>query len=567
MKNPDCPRPEPLSPLSEPWIHQIKEWLNYCLERHGSVCAETLSGLIIDESTPPVLPSRVIDVGLPDGSVAPRLLQANGATGYYTALSYCWGASEKTHRSYLTTVDTLEKHLSSIPWDLLPKTLRDAVLLTRAVGIRYLWVDSLCIIQDSTDDWEQESAKMGVVYSHARFVIAATIGEDANTGLFPPQEHVYHPGPRPLCFSREPKAWGLGRGALPLFARGWTAQEWILSRRIVFWTHERMCWRCRCRSVREDDWGLPYESGLIHGEYTWTEVVEDYSQRNLTYQSDKLFALQGLVSQLSKRRPDDRYAMGTWLSNMPQELLWSANQSDIPTGCGPHRLDFPSWSWVSHPGGVSFMSCQGDIRLYDCLERSRYLSFSLANDFSVLMKTRSKKVDLDGPDTAEYMAKWHRNGPWSVEVRGSHMRREVFDSSCPDLAQTDEAVISLFGANGKRIKERQITACRKELSILFDTQNYLSRYRREKDGPAEPGATPDFLFVEVMLVKVFERPIERHEDRRTDGAQRSKSEVGRIAGLLLRKIDGSPGRFTRVGVATAPRDWLQDAEVGEVVVE
>ncbi|EGZ71350.1 HET-domain-containing protein, partial [Neurospora tetrasperma FGSC 2509] len=308
-------RNPPLTPWSEPWLDWLKGWLNACLGKHGPECCTTLSGERIDELLPPVLPTRIIDVGPREGSGSARLVESQGERGHYTALSYCWGSSRKSDRPYLTTTETLEKHLSELPWDLLPKTLRDAILLTRAVGMRYLWIDSLCIIQDSNDDWEKEAARMGTLYAQARLVIAATIGTDAQAGLFPFQTYIHHPSRRSipswrrspsLYFRNLPNERGSPQLNLPLFTRGWATQEWVLARRIVFWTQERMCWYCANECVGDDGNSVSTYSGLFQRYTTWKEIATLYSGRDLTYPTDKLIALSGIANEIQKQRPKDK---------------------------------------------------------------------------------------------------------------------------------------------------------------------------------------------------------------------------------------------------------------------
>jgi hypothetical protein len=125
-----------------------------CIESHTDDCgAETGA-----------FPTRFIDVGPMDGSVEPRLVESPGITGAYATLSHCWGIGAKP---LVTETATLLQRLTSIAIDTMPKTFADAVQITRLLGIRALWIDSLCIIQDSKTDWERESACMDDVYANS----------------------------------------------------------------------------------------------------------------------------------------------------------------------------------------------------------------------------------------------------------------------------------------------------------------------------------------------------------------------------------------------------------------
>lgn len=122
------------------------------------------------------LPTRLIDIN--PGNDTFRIVETqDGSAGRYVALSYCWGSSKF---STLTTDNTMLDwtSLSSIP-----KSIVDAVLITKALGLRYLWVDALCIIQDSAEDWATQSAKMESVYRNAYMTIAASSASSANEGF------------------------------------------------------------------------------------------------------------------------------------------------------------------------------------------------------------------------------------------------------------------------------------------------------------------------------------------------------------------------------------------------
>ena len=121
------------------------------------------------------LPQRVIDVGLKSQGTDPvehcRLYCSHGECEKYLTLSHCWGQAGTINT---TTRENLEHQYNGIDWSSLSKTFQDAILVTRALGIRYLWIDSLCIIQGDNTDWEQESAKMGSIYEGSYITLAAT---------------------------------------------------------------------------------------------------------------------------------------------------------------------------------------------------------------------------------------------------------------------------------------------------------------------------------------------------------------------------------------------------------
>jgi hypothetical protein len=101
-------------------------------------------------------PTRVIDGGPPDGSLEPMLLKSNHMKDLYVTLSHCPGGKV----SSTTTPKNVEEHNCAISLNTLPNTFQDAILITRRLGLRYLWIDSLCILQGSASDWQRGSAVM-----------------------------------------------------------------------------------------------------------------------------------------------------------------------------------------------------------------------------------------------------------------------------------------------------------------------------------------------------------------------------------------------------------------------
>lgn len=122
------------SPLSKEGIKVMKMFIDDCTHHHGQTCS-------LDSSTP--LPTRVLDVGDPNTRTAPFLFQSRGAFGSYLALSYCWGGVSR----HQTTKANFRQRTKHIEYDTLPRTIKDAIKVTRALGFQYIWIDSLCVIQ------------------------------------------------------------------------------------------------------------------------------------------------------------------------------------------------------------------------------------------------------------------------------------------------------------------------------------------------------------------------------------------------------------------------------------
>jgi hypothetical protein len=154
------------------YFHVARLWLTECQDTHPG-CGNDV----------PELPSRVLYV-VEEGQ-PPFLVNGEGIYAHYATLSYCWGQS----RAVKTTVENLEQLQNAIPLDTLPETFRDAMLVCRQLGIRYLWVDNICIVQNSTADWEKQSSAMGSIYYNSTITLAATASSDSSTGMFLPKRH------------------------------------------------------------------------------------------------------------------------------------------------------------------------------------------------------------------------------------------------------------------------------------------------------------------------------------------------------------------------------------------
>ena len=317
------------------------------------------------------LPSRLVDVGHEDEHI--RLVETKGGKGEYAALSYCWGENSVQLKATGSMLDKMKNH---IPPEQLPRTIQDTIKLTRMLGLKYIWVDCLCILQDSDSDWETEAAKMGQYYQYANLTIAASAAVSASCGLFGSRPKVSQPKQiqfrdsdgslYPLVAQRRNiRLWtdtidDLG----PLSERGWTFQEHALSGRIIHFTEGEMIWECPSEMISED--GHPIRNNchsmikefqiqrLESPESYWRFLVRAYSGRRLTYSKDKLPAIAGMADHYYKIT-NQQYLAGLWRKDLPVDLVWSSwgwEEADKP----PKILPGPSWSWASINGGVAFIA-------------------------------------------------------------------------------------------------------------------------------------------------------------------------------------------------------------------
>ena len=222
-------------------LEVIKYWLSNCDRHHGCKPLEhAATGAKLR------LPTRLLDVGN-HGDKSVRLWATTpNDSGEWIALSHRWGLQ---HLS--TTPETLQAHLDGIQLSALPATFRDAVTVTRALGRRYLWIDSLCVIQGPGGDFNTEAKRMEDVYSGAYCVIAASCSADHFSGFLKQRNRRSYVG---LC--RE------GKGETPFYvcesidnfkdhvldgelnSRGWVLQEHALARRTLFFTEHQTYFEC-----------------------------------------------------------------------------------------------------------------------------------------------------------------------------------------------------------------------------------------------------------------------------------------------------------------------------------
>ncbi|PVH80552.1 HET-domain-containing protein, partial [Cadophora sp. DSE1049] len=291
------------------------------------------------------LPTRLVDIGSPESNVDPRLVHTESyPDGQWVALSHCWG--EPQNHPPKTTRENLAERLAGIPLSSMPKSFTDAVAVTKALGLQYIWIDSLCIIQDDEEDWLAESKHMGSVYEKAFLTIAASSASDSRGGLFitrpygelkVPTISISFDDPaigatEPLGsysigleWRQEPFIQELDPMDTALSKRGWATQEWILSRRTIHFLDRGLVWVCKTSAEAETGYFV-VGRGIPIQEYknAWGQIVQEHSARLFTYQRDRLVSLEGLASRYRHFKPkDDWYAAGIWGSDMPLHLLWS----------------------------------------------------------------------------------------------------------------------------------------------------------------------------------------------------------------------------------------------------
>jgi hypothetical protein len=290
----------------------------------------------------------------------------------YATLSHCWGLMD----FFKLTRDNLSAVQKTINIRELSKTFQDAIFIARELGFDYLWIDSLCIIQDDADDWRNEASLMCNVYSHAALNIAAAGAADGSQGCiferpYPqfwayPVHLVFQEKVRKFQFA-DPSTYDRCIRSQPLVRRAWAVQERLLARRTLHFSKTEIFWECKstiaCESFPD---GIPRR--LFHAEdfkktreLEWHDVLQYYTAAKLTYGSDKLVALSG-IAKTFQQITKDQYLAGMWRSGLESTLCWRVGQIIGPSSWSvgeiigpsdrPSEERAPSWSWAFVDGQI-----------------------------------------------------------------------------------------------------------------------------------------------------------------------------------------------------------------------
>jgi len=361
-----------------------KTWLDHCLMYHGTC------GRPIQEDQP----SRLIQVSGANPRVV-SLLETHGLRYSYTVLSHCWGGVVGS----ITTKANYEHRKHVMHLDDLSANFRDAIFVTRRLGINYLWVDSLCIIQDDKTDWAREASKMAGVYAGAVVTISALRAKSCDEGFLGPRL-AGTPVPLPSLNNNLPSV-SVRRNLVnlhdavvvsKLHSRGWVFQERMMSTALLHFSHEQMFWECRygwfseCGGSGDRRGESPLGMFRPRPEFSylrsatapkaplpeppftmWYYWVEEYTRKELTFDGDKLPAMAGLADIFGRSVPGN-YVAGLWQEDLINGLLWSAAR-DIDSVHiliseseryfqlkSPSNRKSPSWSWLAVDGPVKFFA-------------------------------------------------------------------------------------------------------------------------------------------------------------------------------------------------------------------
>jgi hypothetical protein len=344
------------------------------------------------------LPSKLLFIQ--DDSV--KLLNTADLQGdqRYVALSYCWGGEQEQKT---TTQNLRDREQHGLDIHKLPQSLKDAIQVTRNLGLTYLWIDSLCIIQDDPVHKAQEITRMAAIYRGAHLTISAASSPAATDGFLHPRS----PSPiRKHILSLQMICSNGSKGQIYIYrtehpsprtedtinTRGWTLQEHLLSPRLLIYGAWQMRWVCqaaqcadggptgvyprsfenltsklqssRTYSVIWEDAVAALDAGrnvkvrkcmleLDGMRGLWARVVEEFTRRKLSVADDRAAAIHGIAARYGEL-VRDRYVAGLWMGQLAAQLVWKRPSAyDGPTR-SPGVRRKPSWSWIGVDGAVSW---------------------------------------------------------------------------------------------------------------------------------------------------------------------------------------------------------------------
>jgi hypothetical protein len=360
-------------------VGTIRRLLDHCTSK----CHPTIPSQFV--------PTRLIDVGY-DASVLPRLVLSSNSSRTeqikYAALSYCWGDEKDAESQFKTEKASLGDRCRSLPEELITPTIKDAIAITRVIGLRYLWIDALCIIQDDKDDWSHESSQMNLVYRHAFVTICSLNSDSCHESFLDRAPAIQVPFQSTLrktikgsylirlrsrasrFYNRDKFPWE--HVSSKWNQRCWTYQEQEMSTRLLLFGSLKMHFACaRYLWTEVDEAPIDITTSRFLSQVTefkenrisarelyqcWNLIIDSYGHRLVTFDKDRLPAIAGLARIMSEAL-QDQYLAGLWKGNLLEGLTWYSSHTMLSRGLHTHLQNIrrhnyvaPSWSWAACPG-------------------------------------------------------------------------------------------------------------------------------------------------------------------------------------------------------------------------
>ncbi|KAH7174602.1 heterokaryon incompatibility protein-domain-containing protein [Fusarium flagelliforme] len=484
--------------LSKQGLSFINSCLKMCKENHKH-CKQNDTNL----------PTRVLDIGVSEDSHVRLIETIDKEAEKYIALSYCWGSNP----SIRTMAENIEEMKSGVTLERLPAAYVDAIALTRQLGVRYIWIDALCIIQDSQADWEKECSKMAETYTNAYLTIAAASSTSVTSHFLKPRLETPPQAPH---YNRQVFKTAVtgnnGKGLVsvkarlmqatgahwqwqdtqndqqplvePLTQRGWTLQEKILSTRLLSLSASEMVWTCKERIACEcgsrlnhqrEFGGTPLSQISRRSEAFnfWHKIVENYAKRKLTRSEDKLPAISAIAAIVQKKIGSD-YIAGLWADNIELDLLWRRPASTAVQSASSCYIA-PSFSWASITGEIDYLCFRNGKWPYEKAANVLEVTSETGPD-APLGRVMKSKLVVQGPIATGYV---ERQGPhgWFV-VRLGSTRLFFFPDTV--LSTTDTTIAN--GGSEVSVCRRSHEHGREELRQTLQRLDPKGKSKSEYDG-------------------------------------------------------------------------------------
>ncbi|KAK4451003.1 heterokaryon incompatibility protein-domain-containing protein, partial [Podospora aff. communis PSN243] len=372
---------------SEQCFELTRGFIADCVNNHPR-CRRTIRGSREDgRPDGPYLPRRLLRIPQPNRKktgVIVRLvetasIEAETKKGMkYASLSYCWG-NANVHKPFLLTKATHAALVAGVDVSLLPRTIQHAILATAWLGLEWLWVDSLCIVQDCSQDWAEQAPLMMSVYNEAFVTLAAVAAKGSDDGLFAERDPrtylecpVFRDDAMNTTFTMPPRC---KKGKMwddwdwPLWDRGWVLQERVMARRTIKFG-AFLGWDC-CKMERDEfDYRKtmevyryrsakpplcarlatltqrlppPAQAADASEMYNfWIDVLTEYTSAKLTVRTDRLVAISGIIEAIHQETGWENVA-GIWLPFIHLDLCWKR----APDRYKSRLSQWPTWSWAS----------------------------------------------------------------------------------------------------------------------------------------------------------------------------------------------------------------------------
>ena len=554
------------------WI-LARKWIKTCTEHHDH-CSQRIAAESFHFA-------RILDVD----SMCIREVIEIPPGSLYTTLSHCWGGLDLPSLK----TDKYEQMKRQIDPTKLPKTFTHAIECTRALGIKLLWIDSLCIVQDSEDDWNREAAHMGGIYAGSYCNIAATSALNGRGGLYRDRylasasrftigisRPLTEPGtdnidgtsnevlriPEGLYEAVNEELWENLVSKSPLGGRAWFTQERLLAPRVLHFSWQQILWECQdlraCEShpegLHKKAQGLadikkysPFSDKLVQPEScsvtlleTWMNVIELYSGGRLTRSTDKAAAIAGVATVLSMRTGVQYYA-GIFDVFLPCQLTWMMLQPPLAVP----EARAPSWSWMSVDSSVVFKWAPMEMSQMQMLVKVIDINIEILEGISPFLRTTNGEMLLQGHLTpCECANDWFRSEEEDhdrpstdvmLRIRGHVQNARVNLDRARDIGFGNLFVVP-FLFNDKTVT-RAIDNLQAFVGLILEATGENGTFRRIGlfDQPLENGSTG---FGDVCLKWT------RETDEYLPGPSRVRDEVDeRYYVDYLEEDDSGYGRF------------------------